>query len=62
MWQRRTHKQSERQNKEITQLEQQEEKHIFKNEDILRDLWEYIKNTKSHTIGAPEKKKEREMV
>ena len=48
---------------EITQLEQQEEKRIKKNEDSLRYLQDNIKETNIHVVGVPdgeEKKKGRE--
>ena len=46
---------------EITQLKQQEENRIKKNEYSLRYLWENIKETNIHVIGIPngEEKKKR---
>ena len=37
---------------EITAAEQNMEKRMKKNEDRLRDLWDNIKHTNSHIIGA----------
>ena len=39
---------------EITAAEQNIEKKNKKNEDSLRDLWDNIKHTNIHIIGAPE--------
>ena len=39
---------------EIIQSQQQKEKHILKNENSLRDLWESIKHTNICIIGGPE--------
>ena len=38
---------------EITQSKEQKEKQIFKNEYILRDIWDNIKHTKMCIIGMP---------
>ena len=40
---------------EITTAEQNIEKKNKKNEDSLRDLWDNIKHTNIHIIGAPER-------
>ena len=40
---------------EITTAEQNKEKRRKRTEDILRDLWENIKNTNIRIIGVPEK-------
>ena len=37
---------------EITATEQNIEKRMKRNEDSLRDLWDNIKHTNSHIIGA----------
>ena len=39
---------------EITTTEQNKEKRMKRNEDILRDLWENIKCNNIRTIGVPE--------
>ena len=41
------------QNGEITTAEQNIEKRMKRNEDSLRDLWDNIKCTNIHIIGAP---------
>ena len=38
----------------ITATEQNIEKRMKRNEDSLRDLWDNIKSTNIHIIGAPE--------
>ena len=38
---------------EITAAEQNTEKRMKRNEDSLRDLWDNIKCTSIHIIGAP---------
>ena len=38
---------------EITAAEQNREKRMKRNEDSLRDLWDNIKCTSIHIIGAP---------
>ena len=39
---------------EITAMEQNKEKRMKRNEDNLRDLWDDIKSTNIHIIGAPD--------
>ena len=39
---------------EITATEQNTEKRMKRNEDILRDLWDNTKHTNILIIGAPE--------
>ena len=39
---------------EITELEQQTETQILKNESSIRDLWDNIKHVNLHIIGIPE--------
>ena len=39
---------------EFTATEQNKEKRMKRNEDSLRDLWDNIKRTNIHIIGAPE--------
>ena len=39
---------------EIIATEQNIEKRMKRNEDSLRDLWDNIKHTNIHIIGAPE--------
>ena len=40
---------------EITQIEQQKEKRIFKNEGNLRDLWDNIKHPNILILQVPER-------
>ena len=44
---------------EFTAMEQNKEKRLKRNEDRLRDLWNYIKCNNIHIIGVP-KGEERE--
>ena len=37
-----------------TQLEEQKEERIQKNEDSVRSLWDNFKHTNIHIIGVPE--------
>ena len=39
---------------EFTAAEQNKEKRMKRNEDILRDLWDNIKHSNIHVIGVPE--------
>ena len=32
-----------------------------RNEDSLRDLWDYIKHTNIHTVGVPEGEKRKDL-
>ena len=45
---------------EITAAEQNIERRLKGNEDSLRNLWDNIKCTNIHIIGAPPKERERE--
>ena len=42
---------------EITAAEQNREKRMKRNEDSLRDLWDNMKCTSIHIMGAPRGKK-----
>ena len=41
-----------------TQLEQQSEKRLKKNEDSLREIWGNMKYNTIHIIGIPERREE----
>ena len=43
-----------------TELEQQEEKRIFPNEDSIRSLWDNFKHTNICTMGGPEGKERKQ--
>ena len=44
---------------EFTAVEQNKEKRVKRNEDILRDLWDNIKRNNIHIIGVPEEEREK---